>query len=243
VDALSAVLAFVGAPRPEIRDVAREAVLAYGDRALRRLREAVAIRTGERPSPDETAEALARRLFDAIDHERFRDIDALFERAVTARRDGRLEDAVAAYDAVIAQDPDYPRGREAASAYVDYARVLATPPHDDAGAASAYLDKAIRVSPGGADTMRALSSIAWLDARNLEARGVADPGAYERALALDPTNETARADLERIRAIATARRAAARRGASFVLGGGVLLAAVAGAALARRRMRSRSERA
>jgi hypothetical protein len=245
VDALATVLAFVGAARSEVREAARTAVLAYGDLALRRLREAYAAHTGERAAPDVPASDLARKVFEAIDRERLRDADALFARGQDARREGLWPDAIAAFDAVIAEAPDYPRGAEAAAAYVDYATQLVqggagdTAEHEGEGRATAYLYKALRLEPSGADANRARSQLALLEGRALARHGVAESAPVERALALDPANEAARADLAGFRAERNARRLGTRRIAGGSVAAGLLLAVVAAAGLARTKPRRR----
>jgi tetratricopeptide (TPR) repeat protein len=226
-DALPAVLAFVGAARSEVRDAARDSILAYGDRALSRLREAYAAHAGEKPPGDATAAQLAALLFEASDRERLRDVDALFDRGLVSWQDGHLADAIGSFDAVIAQMPDYPRRAEASPAYVAYAATL---PPEQAGAA---LLKSLRIAPAGDAANRARSALAVLEGRALEVRGVDDEALFVRALAFNPTNEDARRELEQLRAAAERRRAQLRRAALALLILGVALGMLAATRLAR----------
>jgi tetratricopeptide (TPR) repeat protein len=234
VDALPAVLAFVGAERSDVRTAARAAVLAYGDVALRRLREAYAARTGVRASPSTPPDAVAHALFDACDRERLRDVDALFDRGLAAEHEGRTADAVIAFDAAVAQQPDYPRRADAAPAYVAYARSVAS---SDPTRASAYLRKALRVAPEGAQADPARSELAVLEGRAMSDHGLTETTPFARALALDPTNVAARAELERFRVDASASRAEVHWVGRWSLGAGLVLMLAASLAMARRSRR------
>jgi tetratricopeptide (TPR) repeat protein len=236
IDALPAVLAFVGADRSDVRQAARASVLAYGDRALRRLRDAYAAHTGARPPAELDADAVAHALFDACDAERLRQVEAMFERGLTAQRNGNLRDAVAAFDEAIAQQPNLSRMAEAGPAYVAYATSIAA----DRDSATLYLRKALRVDPVGASANQARSVLAVLEGRDLRGRGLSDATPFTRALALDPGNGAAKAELALIRAQGDAARSAARHLAMAAIAIGVTLASIAGLA-ARRIARRRNQ--
>ena len=191
------MLSFVNSDRVQVRTAAREATLAYGPDALWKLREAYAALSGE-PAPDGIAAAdLAKKLFDAYDRFRLHDVYALIDTGLAAEKDGRLKDAVSAFDEALARQPMLDRRAEAVPAYVAYGESLED---SDRSAALAYLRKALRLDESGAPSSHVRSDIATLEGEDLTARGIEDPQPFDTALSLDPKNPRARADLDRIQA-------------------------------------------
>jgi tetratricopeptide (TPR) repeat protein len=243
MDALPAVLAFIGADRPDVRDAARASVVAYGERASHRLADAVAAWSGgsqaarkrsdrSDDTPKPSAAELAARLFDASDRHRLVDIATLMDRGVAAADAGAFDQAVGAFDEALARQPSFDRRAEAAPSYAAYAESIEAL---DADSAETYYMKAIRLDPESAAARRARSRLEVMEGIRLRAGGILDPDPFVAALALDPRNDDARAELDRQRAEDTARHERARRVATGTLALGVALAAVAGIALARRR--------
>jgi tetratricopeptide (TPR) repeat protein len=185
-----------------------------------------------------TADALARTLFDACDRERLHDVDALFDRGLLAQRDGRTADALVAFDAAIAQQPDHPRSAEAAPAYAAYAGSI---DRTDPERATAYLRKALRVAPDGPAAPFARSELALIEGRALRQAGIVDATPFLRALALDSTNESARAELERLRSDAATSRAQVHLVGRVSIALGLILAALAASVLYRTVPRSRRQ--
>ncbi len=186
------MLSFVNSDRVQVRSAAREATLSYGQDALWKLREAYAALSGE-PAPEGiTAADLAKKLFDAYDRFRLHDVYALLDKGLAAQKDGRLKDAVAAFDDALARQPMLDRRAEAAPAYVAYGESLED---SDRPAALAYLRKALRLDETSAPSSHVRSDIATLEGEDLVARGIADTEPFESALSLDPSNARARADL------------------------------------------------
>jgi tetratricopeptide (TPR) repeat protein len=208
LDALPVVLSFVGSERAPVRAAARESTLAYGDLASKRLRAAYAALMTEDFAPDALAADMAQKLFGASDRLRLEEVHGLLDRGLAARRAGQLTEAVSSLDAALAREPMLDRRAEAAPAYLEYAisRELS-----DRDAAVAYLRKALRVDPSGPTSSRVRSELAYLEGADLAERGISEPEAFERALALDPDNTQARAALDRLRADAETRRASGRR--------------------------------
>ncbi len=121
---------------------------------------------------------------------------ALLDEGLAAQNDGRLKDAVTAFDEALARQPMLDRRSEAAPAYVAYGESLED---SDRGAALAHLRKALRLDEAGPSSSHVRSDIATLEGEDLVAHGVADTAPFETALALDPANTRARTDLERLR--------------------------------------------
>jgi len=195
LDALPVVLSFVNSDRVQVRGAARDATLTYGQDAQWKLREAYAALSGE-PAPEGIAAAdLAKKLFDAYDRFRLHDVYALLDKGLAAQNEGRLNDAVSAFDEALARQPMLDRRAETAPAYVAYGESLEDSDH---GAALAYLRKALRLDEAGVASSHVRSDIATLEGEDLVAHGIADTAPFEMALSLDPSNARARADLQRI---------------------------------------------
>lgn len=225
LDALPVVLSFVNSDRVQVRSAAREATLAYGQDALWKLREAYAALSGE-PAPDGiTAADLAKKLFDAYDRFRLHAVYALIDKGLAAQKEGRLKDAISAFDDALALQPMLDRRAEVAPAYLAYGESLED---TDRPTALAYLRKALRVDETSAQSSHVRADIATLEGEDLVAHGIADTEPFETALALDPSNARARADLDRIHGQLQASRTQTWR---LVAAGAVLILAIAGIVL------------
>jgi tetratricopeptide (TPR) repeat protein len=222
LDALPVVLSFVNSDRVQVRASAREATLAFGQEALWKLREAYAALSGDQAPDGISAAELAKKLFDAYDRFRLHDVYALLDKGLAAQKDGHLQDAVAAFDDALARQPLLDRRAEAAPAYVTFGESLEA---SDRPEALAYLRKALRLDEAGPTSSHVRSDIATLEGEDLVSHGIADAEPFERALALDPGNARARADLARIEAQAVSSRAQGWRLAAAAV---VLLLALGG---------------
>ena len=204
LEALPVVLSFVSSDRVQVRTAAREATLAYGQDAQWKLREAWAALMGE-PAPDGIpAVDLAKKLYDAYDRARLKDVYELLDQGLAAQKDGKLKEAIVALDEVLARQPLLDRRAEAAPAYVAWGESLED---SDRAAALASLRKALRLDEAGPSSSHVRSEIATLEGEDLLARGITDTAQFEQALALDPGNARPRADLDRIQVQLDASRA------------------------------------
>jgi tetratricopeptide (TPR) repeat protein len=221
LDALPVILSFVNTDRAQVRTAAREATLAFGQDAVWRLREAFAALTGE-PAPEGTSVPdLAKKLFDAYDRYRLQDVYALVDHGLAAQREGKLDVAIADFDQALARQPLLDRRAEMAPSYLAYAE--SREPADE-GAALAYLRKALRVDDGSPTSDHIRSEIKYLEGEDLVRRGIDDTLPFEQALALDPQNSRARAELTRLEADAESSRV---RGWRLAAAGTVLTVALA----------------
>jgi tetratricopeptide (TPR) repeat protein len=202
-DALAVVLSFVNSERAQVRAVAREATLAYGEDALGRLRATMVALTGARLPEDADAASAARHLFEAYDHQRLHDVYGRLEEGLASLARGEIDPAVATFDEVLARQPMIDRRAEMVPAFLRLADRLE---RTDPRRALEYLRKALRIDDGGPSSSHVRGEIQFLEGEELVARGIADPLPFEQALALDPSNEHARARLESLRAGTTARR-------------------------------------
>lgn len=233
VDALPVVLAFVSSDRREVRDAAREAVVAYGQDALPKLREAYANVTGKEPAETWTAADVARELFAAHDRYRQKEVYGLLDEGLAKEKTGDLEGAVAAFDKVLARQPMLDRRGETVGAYVTYARQIED---DDPVRALALFKKAARLAPNGPRTAQIDAEIAYLNGKELLARGIDDEATFRRAVTLDPSHTKARRELERIENEKSASEERTRWLAAAVT---AALVAIAGAVLFAGRRRPR----
>lgn len=194
MDALPVLLSFVNSDRLEVRSAARDALLAYGQDAVWKLREAYANVTAK-PAPETwTATQTAKELFAAYDRLRLQEVYGLLDDGIARYKEGRLEDAVAAFDKVLARQPMIDRRSEMMAAYADLAMKLE---ESDPPRAMSLFKKALRLWPESARAAQLQSEIAFLEGKDLEAHGIEDAEPYKRALGFDPTHAKARAELTR----------------------------------------------
>ena len=85
--------------------------------------------------------------------------------------------------------------------------------------------KALRLKPDTARGPAIEAEIAYLEGKELQGRGVADPEPFKRALTLDPTHEKARAELNRLETSSEERDSRFR---SFAAAAAVVLVGLAG---------------
>ncbi len=223
LDAVPVILSFVNSDRADVRKAARDALRAYGQDAAWKVREALASVTGS-PVPDTlTAEELSKQLFAAYDALRLREVYALLDEGLARERESKLEDAVHAYDTVLARQPMLDRRGETVPGYLAYARAIET---NDRPGALAYLHNAQRLDEAGAQAGPINGEIDYLEGEDLLARGVVDPDLFRQAVELDPTNGRARAELARLAADREARQWRWRKVAGA---GGVFVLCVVGA--------------
>ncbi len=194
-DALPVVMSFVNADHRVVRDAAREALVEYADEAVPKLRESYGLLMGEAAPPDWPPAWLRRQLFEALDRIRCEDVDARVAAGLALTREGHFAEAVASFDDVLARQPDLDRKAELVPAYVFYAQSIA---ESDRTRARELFDKALRLDPSGPRVAQVRSALALLEGRELQRRGVTDEEPFRRALALDPSNVAAGAELLRL---------------------------------------------
>lgn len=221
IDALPVILSFVNSDRIQVRTAAREAIGKYGQDAIWKLREAYSNVTGK-SAPDEwNAATVAKELFAAYDRLRLQEVYGLFEEGLAKHKEGKLEEAVAAFDKVLARQPMLDRRGEMVPAYVTYAQSVQD---EDRTKALAIFRKAARLAPDGPRVNEINAEIAYLEGKELLARGIADTEPFQRALALHPTHEKARAELFRLEQDVEERQERIR---ALAAGGAVLFVAIA----------------
>ncbi len=212
IDALPVILSFVNSDRIQVRAAAREAVGKFGQDAVWKLREAYSNVTGKAAPDGWQAPQIAKELFAAYDRLRLQEVYGLLDDGLAKEKEGKLEEAVAAFDKVLARQPMIERRGEMVSAYVTYADKLEEP---EPQKALALYRKAARLWPESARMPHIEAQIAYLEGKELLARGIADIEPFQRALKLDPGHAKARAEItrletnveerqERIRALAAA---------------------------------------
>jgi hypothetical protein len=231
MEALPEILPLANSDRVQVRAAAREAVLAYGQDAVWRLREAYAVLLGEQAPEGVPAADLAKNLFEAYDRYRLRDEYLEIDRGVALERAGKPADAVALFDDVLARAPLIDRRSEMVPAYVAAATSRET---TDPAAARAGLRKALRLDESGPQAAHLRSELHRLEGEALVAQGIDDTAPFEEALAIDPANRAARDDLEHLRP--APEHAVTPRNWRLIAAGALLALAIAGViALGRRR--------
>jgi tetratricopeptide (TPR) repeat protein len=225
MDALSAVLSFVNSDRPQIRDAARRAILAYGDLALPKLREAYASLSGGAPPETWSAMEVSRELFSQDDRLRLQDVYALMDEGLEDEARGQHDKAVEAFERVLARQPLFERRAEMVPAYVLYAR---SKEDDDRPSAEGYYRIARRLSPDGPRASQVTSALDFLEGEDLLDRGICDLDLFRRAADEDPGNakahhQLALLDADRERRERTLRDYAEGCGAAAIVAAGVVL--------------------
>lgn len=237
LDSVPVVLSFVNADREMIRRAARETIGMFGQDAIWKLREAYENVTGK-PAPDGwTSVDVSRELFAAYDRLRLQEVYGLLDQGLADEKQGKLDEAVAAFDRVLARTPMLDRRSEMVSAYVAYAQA-----HEDADPAGAMstLRKALRLAPEGPRAAQINADLAYLEGVQLLARGIKDPETFKRALALDPGHAKARVELDRLETVHAEREDRTRL---FGMAGAFFLALILGLVLLTGRRAPRSARA
>jgi tetratricopeptide (TPR) repeat protein len=208
LDALTVILSFINADRTHVRTVARDALALYGDEALPRLREAYANLTGHAAPEEWAPPQVSRELSAAYDRLRLHEVYTLLDEGLARQKEGKPEEAALIFDKVLARQPTLDRKNEMVPTYVQYAHAVEA---RDRPLALAYLRKAARLDPDAPGVSAIESDVTTLEGEDLVSRGIADANTFRRALALNPVNTRARADLDRLEDDADARRDRVRR--------------------------------
>ncbi|HVH42751.1 MAG TPA: hypothetical protein VM925_10420 [Labilithrix sp.] len=236
IDALPVLLSFVNSDRIQIRSAAREAIGQFGQDAVWKLREAYSNVTGK-PAPEGwQAAQIAKELFAAYDRLRLQEVYGLLDEGLAREKEGNLEEAIAAFDKVLARQPMIERRGEMVGAYAAYAQKIE---ETDPPRAIALFRKAARLWPESARAPQIEAEIAYLEGKELMGRGITDVEPFKRALTLDPTHQKSRAELTRLETTGEEREGHIRIFASV---GAALVVALGGIILFGRRPR-RSARA
>ncbi len=222
MDALPVLLSFVNSDRIQVRAAAREALAEFGQDAVWKLREAYANVLGK-PAPEGwQAPQIAKELFAAYDRIRLQEVHGLLDEGLAKEKEGRLEDAIAAFDKVLARQPMFERRGEMVAAYVAYADKI---DESDPPKALALYRKAARLWPEGPRAPHIEAEIAYLEGKELLGRGIADVEPFKRALTLEPGHEKARAELTRLESNVEERQEKVR---ALAAAGAVVFVALAG---------------
>jgi HEAT repeat protein len=234
MEALPEILALSNSDRAQVRDAAREAVLSYGQDAVWRLREACAVMLGEQPPEGLPAADLARRLFEADDRYRLRDVYAEVDEGVALDREGKTAEAVAVFDQVLAREPLLDRRTEMVHAYAAWGQARET---SDPAAARADLRRALRLDESGPQAVHLRAELHRLEGEALVSEGVDDTSSFDEALAIEPGNRAARDDLQKLRAAPEQGRGRSWR---LVASAAVLAIAIAGIVMVGGRAKGRA---
>lgn len=195
IEALRPLVSFASSDRVQIRDAAREAVCSYGEAALWQLREAYETLTGQRPPPGATWDKIATDLFGVHDRARLAEVYTLFDEGLAAYREKKLEEMAAAFDKVLARAPTFERRNEMAAGYYELAQSVESKGIDQS---LLYARKALRLAPDAPDAKKLESYILTLEGEQQVNAGLADTVPFKRAIEVDPNNDRARRDLQRV---------------------------------------------
>lgn len=229
IEALSVVLSFVNSDRALVRQAARDALALYGQDGKWKLKEAYSTLTGQSAQEGWSSEEIARELFAAYDRVRLEEANQVLEQGLAAAKEGKLADAVAAFDRALAMQPLLDRRHEMIAVYVDFAKPLL---ESDPDKALDVYKRAIRLNPDAERKAKLAAMISYLEGKQQQRQGLADTEPFRRAVELDPSLQEAKSELERLTDAKESRRDLLRRWAA---GGALLLVAIAGILLFPRR--------
>jgi tetratricopeptide (TPR) repeat protein len=234
VDALRVILSYSNSERTQLRDAAREAVAAIGEPGLWQLRDQYLGLTGDKPPHGWAWDRIARELFALYDRGRLTEINTLMDEGLAAAAAGKAHEATVAFDKVLARAPLFERRKEMAKTYFDVAKGLAQSQHEEA---LAMLRKAWRLDTAGPYGKPIESEIAYLEGMVSVDRHAPDKTAFEQAIAIDATNDRARAQLALLQDTALERQSHLRR---YALAFGIGLVALIAMILLARPRRART---
>jgi tetratricopeptide (TPR) repeat protein len=190
-DAVRIVASFANSERAQVREAARQSVALMGEVASWQLRDTYENVVGKKPPRDWSWDRTARELFAEFDRLRFAEVGKLFEAGQAARNRGDLAAMRAAFDQLLAHDPDFDGRAELAAGYLAFGQAEQDKSRADAIAA---LRRAERLDP----TLKNATSLRLtLEAEALEEQGISDATLLERSLENDPQNARAKAALSR----------------------------------------------
>ena len=229
IEALSVVLSFVNSDRALVRQAAREALASYGQDGKWKLKEAYSNLTGQSAQEGWSSEEIARELFAAYDKVRLEEANQVLDQGLAAAKDGKREEAIAAFERALAMQPLLDRRREMIAVYIDHAQSFA---ENEPEKALAFYKRALRLDPDAERKAKLLAMTSYLEGKVLQRQGLADVEPFRHATELDPTLVEAQAELTRLTDIQESSRARIRR---YAAGGALLLVAIAGILLFPRR--------
>jgi tetratricopeptide (TPR) repeat protein len=190
-EAVRIVVSFANSERAQIREASRQAVALMGEVASWQLRDTYENVVGKKPPRDWAWERTARELFAEFDRTRVAQVGKLFEDGQAARARGDWAKMRAAFDQLLAHDPNFDARSELAAGYLEFAKANLDKSRADALAALRRVER-LDPSQNAAASLRLA-----LEAEALEDQGVIDSTLLERALEKDPQSTRARAALSR----------------------------------------------
>ncbi len=197
-DSVGVILSFVNTDRALVRQAARESLLQFGNDAVWKTREAYTNLTGKAPGEGWTAEQTAKELFSAYDRARLDEVYTVLDEGLARWNEGKVDEALAAFDKVLARQPLIDRKVEMVPAYLKRGDELVE--KNDLPNALAFYRKAARLEGQNPRAPKIQAEIAYLEGKELQTRGIADTEPFRRALTLDPGHPRARLELDRLEA-------------------------------------------
>jgi tetratricopeptide (TPR) repeat protein len=205
----------------------KEDYLNYRELATLAVQKAVEEVTGHPPDPRLSARQLTDQLLAYYDQRREQQFAQLFDSAVAREQAGDLQGAVDEFGWILANQPDHPRRREMAAAFLRLGQQLAEEGHGrreqaKVSRALGLLRQALALDPGLPDARRVRAQIHFLDGRQAQLQGGDGVADFKLAVAADPAYPGAQQALLEARA----RRAKAGPRWPVLLGSSGLIAAL-----------------
>ncbi len=239
MDAMPVVVGFVASRRTVVRDAARWTMAQYGQNGIWQLRKAYRIHATKDADMSWSWHRTMDEVYRAIDEERLGPVRVDLAAGLAAMTRGDLGAMERRFDAVLARAPGLEqRGRMAPGYALLGARRLDG--QDLEGSARAYR-RALALAPGAKAARTWRARLSFVEAERERATGLVDLAAYQRALALDPSQTRAAEAFDRLSGSAAARTRTRRRWEEAALA--LAFALLALVSMRRRRARSRPARA
>ncbi len=200
-DAARLVISFANSERAQVRLAARQAVTSFGEIGNWQLRDTYEQMVGKKPPRDWSWDRTAKELFREFDLIRLAEVYGLYDEGLKAKQAGNLDGMRAAFDRVLARDPDFEKKTEMVEGYLAYAEQQLKQAGSDKSqpngaqelnTVAAALQRAARLSTSDAERNQAQSLQLTLEAKRLFDQGLADQTLLRRALKLNENNELAR---------------------------------------------------
>lgn len=182
-DGVHVMLSFINADRPLVRKAARAALLRYERNALWAVRGAYEDSIGERPGAGWDWRETTERLFSAMDAARMAPLDALLARGLTDAAAGRYREMIETYGAILAREPEYPRGAEMVPGLLAHGEKLLQA--GEVIEARRVLRMAGYLAPPGRQADRIRAHLAYLEGLRRRDLGFPDPEPFREAATLD----------------------------------------------------------
>ncbi|MCP4605519.1 MAG: hypothetical protein GY847_34195 [Proteobacteria bacterium] len=190
LDAIDVTLSFTNHDSIFVRTAARHCLKSYGNNAKWSVRRLYENTLAKKPADETEVPHLLKELYLHFDTQRLLPMTELFESGFADYEKGRFKEMERAYKKVLKTEPMFPGRRKMAKGFLEFGDTLENSGQRDE--ARLKLRTAHRLAEPGTETARrAEARLKWIQAEELRAVGVVDPGMYKQVLKSDPEHSGA----------------------------------------------------